>query len=223
MDDNSTVAASTAAVQAVTENASRLGLTWDLRPATVRAVDPITGITVIIDGDFTPVAATSMVGTVYFGQRVYVILVPPGGVFIAGVASGGWIDISSGFCIGAGITNPTKGSGSTYRAAYQLANGTVHFSFSWQIGAGFAAGSGSYFITPPVIPKHPAIAIGRLYVQDAGTALLTGTMFFNAITDNTMLMILQNQTGIVLNASGPGTAWANGDIIQGSITYPAGP
>ena len=84
MADDPSVVAATAAVKAVTENADRLGLLWQLRPATVEQIDPINGITVTIDGDKTPVTATSMIGNVYFGQRVYVLLVPPCGIFIAG-------------------------------------------------------------------------------------------------------------------------------------------
>lgn len=85
-DDTQSLVAVDTAVKAVTENANRLGLTWDLRPATISQVDSTTGITVTVDGDATPIGATSMVGGVVQGQRVYVLLIPPGGVFIVGWA-----------------------------------------------------------------------------------------------------------------------------------------
>lgn len=70
-----------ATVQAVVENAQRLGLTWALRPATVVSSSPITAV---FDGDTEPINMTSMVGSVSIGQRVYVFVVPPSGNYIAG-------------------------------------------------------------------------------------------------------------------------------------------
>ena len=70
-----------ATVQAVVENAQRLGLTWALRPATVASSDP----TATFDGDTAPIAMTSLIGTVRPGQRVRALIVPPSGNFIVGV------------------------------------------------------------------------------------------------------------------------------------------
>lgn len=70
-----------ATVQAVVENAQRLGLTWALRPATVASSDP----TATFDGDSVPIAMTSLIGTLRPGQRVRVLIVPPSGNFIVGV------------------------------------------------------------------------------------------------------------------------------------------
>lgn len=71
-----------AALQEVMMDPTRLGLTWDLRPATVQQSAP--NVSVIIDGDSTPVTAYTMIGSVTTFQRVYVIIVPPGGNFIVG-------------------------------------------------------------------------------------------------------------------------------------------
>ena len=71
-------------VQALVENAGRLGLTWDIRLGTVidRGPRPL----VHMDGDDESIAigAVPMAGNPGIGQRVYVILAPPGGAFMAG-------------------------------------------------------------------------------------------------------------------------------------------
>ena len=74
--------ASSAAASALIQNADRLGLKWDLKPATVSQVEPV--VTVVYDGDTTPITAVSMIGNVSIDQRVYVIFVPPSGNFIIG-------------------------------------------------------------------------------------------------------------------------------------------
>jgi len=70
-----------AGAQALVNDAQRLGLTWDLRPATVGNIDPLQ---VTVDADSIPINATSMVGALVTGLRVYVLLIPPSGVFIVG-------------------------------------------------------------------------------------------------------------------------------------------
>jgi len=71
-----------ATVQAVQENAQRLGLVWTRKRATVAAEEPPM---VVLDGDTEPIAATSMVGPLGVGQRVYVDVVPPSGNFVSGI------------------------------------------------------------------------------------------------------------------------------------------
>ena len=73
--------AADASAQALVANAGRLGLTWDLRPATVTESAPLA---VICDGDDTGIGATSMIGPVAIGDRIYVITVPPSGQFVVG-------------------------------------------------------------------------------------------------------------------------------------------
>jgi len=77
--------------QAVVENAKRLGLTWTIRLATV--VDAtIDAVTAIYDGDTVAIGMTSMIGSVFVGQRVYVIQVPPSGNFIVGFVGMGSVN-----------------------------------------------------------------------------------------------------------------------------------
>lgn len=73
--------ATDAATTALVANADRLGLKWDLRPGTVAGVNPLT---VIVDGDTEPIGATSMIGVVATGARVFILITPPSGVFIIG-------------------------------------------------------------------------------------------------------------------------------------------
>jgi hypothetical protein len=72
------------AVQALVANATRLGLTWHLRPATVRNADGANDVVVVQDGDTTSISATSITGAVAVGERVMCLLIPPSGNFIIG-------------------------------------------------------------------------------------------------------------------------------------------
>lgn len=67
-----------AQIQALIQNAQKLGLIWGLRPATVAGYDGSTALAVM-DGDTEPIAVIPMISALYAGQRVYVITVPPGG------------------------------------------------------------------------------------------------------------------------------------------------
>lgn len=68
-------------VQATVETAARLGLTWQLKLATVTDASPLQAI---YDGDTAAIGMVSMVGTVVVDARVYVLVVPPSGNFIVG-------------------------------------------------------------------------------------------------------------------------------------------
>jgi len=81
-DNPEALVTANATAQALVENADRLGLTWDLKPATVTTVSPT--IQLIVDGDTASVSVTSMIGDVFTGQRVYVLDIPPAGLFIVG-------------------------------------------------------------------------------------------------------------------------------------------
>lgn len=71
-------------VQALVENADRLGLTWQLRPATVNTVSSDGSVTATYDGDTVPIGMISMIGTPVIGSRVMATFVPPAGNFIVG-------------------------------------------------------------------------------------------------------------------------------------------
>ena len=70
-----------AGTQQLIEDATRLGISWTLRPGTVTIADPLK---VTFDGDDTPVAAVSLIGMFPEGARVMGLLVPPGGNFVIG-------------------------------------------------------------------------------------------------------------------------------------------
>ncbi len=71
--------------QSIVEGAQRLGLTWNLRLATVTSVSSIDSLNAVYDGDTATIGMTNMTGVPYaFGDRVYVIVVPPSGNFIIG-------------------------------------------------------------------------------------------------------------------------------------------
>ncbi len=71
----------TAAMNQVVDQARSLGLTWTLRMATVTTDDPLS---ITYDGDTVPLNATSMIGLLSEGQRVYSIILPPSGNFVVG-------------------------------------------------------------------------------------------------------------------------------------------
>lgn len=77
-----------AQVQAIIENAQKLGLVWVLRPATVVGDSPILATQ---DGDTEPIAHTSLIGSVFADQRVWVLVVPPSGNYIVGFVDTGWL------------------------------------------------------------------------------------------------------------------------------------
>jgi hypothetical protein len=74
--------------RSIVENAKRLGLTWNLRMGTVTEATTSSRVQVRMDGDDLSITVTSMVaGTLFIGDRVYVISVPPGGNFIVGIVT----------------------------------------------------------------------------------------------------------------------------------------
>src|SRR5271170_6064603 len=73
-----------AQAKALVQNASALGLTWTLRPAAVTSSNPIMAT---FDGDTVPIDMTSLIGAVYAGQRVYVLIIPPSGNYIFGTTT----------------------------------------------------------------------------------------------------------------------------------------
>lgn len=70
-----------ARVKAIQDNASRLGLTWDVTLATISTAEPLQGV---LDGDSTPIGLVSTCGPAIAKDRVYVLTVPPAGNFMIG-------------------------------------------------------------------------------------------------------------------------------------------
>ena len=73
--------------EAIVQNAGRLGLTWDLILATVSNGDNPNSVTATCDGDDVKLTMVSMVGPLAQNERVFVIKVPPSGLFIVGRSS----------------------------------------------------------------------------------------------------------------------------------------
>lgn len=73
--------------QAIVSNAGRLGLTWQLKLATVENGIDSAAISAIFDNDSVAIPMISTIGTLLTGTRVYVIEVPPAGNFIVGVVA----------------------------------------------------------------------------------------------------------------------------------------
>lgn len=69
---------------AIVERSFELGLTWRLVPATVALPDTDGLLQVTVDGDSEPLPATSMIGGLGEGTRVFMILSPPAGVHVVG-------------------------------------------------------------------------------------------------------------------------------------------
>jgi len=70
--------------QAMVENANRLGLTWQLRPATVITVISPTLVMATYDGDTVPIGMVNLTAPLLVGARVMAMAVPPSGNFIIG-------------------------------------------------------------------------------------------------------------------------------------------
>lgn len=75
-----------AAVKGITDNAERLGLTWQATVATVENGDNPAAIIAIYDGDTEAIAMTSSVGAIPARTRVFVVKVPPALNLIVGFA-----------------------------------------------------------------------------------------------------------------------------------------
>ena len=71
-----------AASQELVAGADRLGLQWQLRPATVLRIVDASSVLAVYDGDTEPVPMIQLVGGVGPNDRVYAMFVPPQGNYI---------------------------------------------------------------------------------------------------------------------------------------------
>jgi hypothetical protein len=77
----------TANTQAIVANAQSLGLSWNLRIATVDLSTTTQGVTATFDGDTVSISMVNMTGNdLAAGTRVYVIMIETQGNFIVGYA-----------------------------------------------------------------------------------------------------------------------------------------
>lgn len=74
-----------ATVQAMVAQAQALGISWNLRLATVVTISG-QGVTIVFDGDTMVIAAVNMCGIpLTVGDRVYVVMIPTTGNYIVGL------------------------------------------------------------------------------------------------------------------------------------------
>lgn len=95
--------------QAMVENASRLGLTWQLRPATVTSVSSPTQVMATYDGDTVPIGMVNLIAPLLVGARVMGMAVPPSGNFIIGSSANN--PAAGLIAIGARNTSSTPAAG----------------------------------------------------------------------------------------------------------------
>lgn len=115
-----------AGIQAMALKSSELGVSWQLRKATV-IVGTSTSVLAIYDNDSVAITMTNMTGApMAAGMRVYGVFVPPGGNFIVGA-----VDLN--IWHGAGIPvnlNAGSGIGTTTSASYTATPGSQSVTFT---------------------------------------------------------------------------------------------
>lgn len=136
----------------IVANASKLGLIWQIRPATVVGSDDDGNALVVIDGPSAaaaaPTPATSLIGLPPSGARVFIISVPPNGTYIIGrgaasakvltelhsVAASATLTLTTSMqdVVGATVTATASGSGTTW-----IARAAV--DFQWATAASVTA------------------------------------------------------------------------------------
>lgn len=111
-----------AGTKQLVEDATRLGISWTLRPGTIVSVDPLK---VTFDGDDTPISAVSLIGILPQDTRVMGLIIPPGGNFLIGIPDPSFTDRL-------GITtnlNQAGGAGSTTSATFVDMPGSPTLTF----------------------------------------------------------------------------------------------
>lgn len=156
------VALLAAGVGALQDQARSLGLTWELRPATVVAAS--TGITTATyDGDSVPVDMISLVGTLAVGARVMAIFIPPAGNYVVGLPTFGLATAvrqfvqaiftttsttyATGTVCGVAFVAPPSGK-VMIRWSAELHHGTSFILVSPQVRTGSTVNAGTIVTTP---------------------------------------------------------------------------
>jgi len=136
------------------------------------------------------------------------------------VAPGAWLTYTPHLT--AGTTNPNLGFGHVQAGEYTVVDHMCTVLFDVTFGAsGTSAGAGTYTMALPV----PAATTGssRLYgavhYEDAGTG--GGTLFVRGSSTSTSVVtfLIGSSGGALVTATAP-MAWAAGDNIRGTFTYP---
>lgn len=128
-------------------------------------------------------------------------------------------DYSASLTITASTTNPTKGN-SVYSATYRQIGGLVYLAFGITIGSTFAAGTGTYRFSLPVVAASLARSTGAVWINETGVALRVGTVKLQSATQAEIY--LSNLTGAALGSTGPSAAgWTTNDGVLASLWYEA--
>jgi len=131
--------------QSVIDSTQRLGLTWELLPATVTG-SGTRSVSIMYDGDSVSITAISLVGPLVAGVRIYAVHIPPSGNFIIGFATmPGFVDgvnVTSGSLVGPvsaetdipqlALSGLVK-AGYTYLIGVQLFDSVTTTTDDWQI------------------------------------------------------------------------------------------
>jgi len=114
-------------------------------------------------------------------------------------------------------TNPTMGNSTVVGATHQVGK-TILWRLRITLGSTFAAGTGTYFLALPfgiggILSNEDPIGYGQVLAGGARRAIQV-----YAITVNTAFMV-RTSTEADLTSSGPGVAWAAGQVISLTGVY----
>lgn len=109
-------------------------------------------------------------------------------------------------------TNPTMGNSTVVGATHQIGK-TILWRLRITLGSTFAAGSGTYLLALPfsingVLSSEDPIAFGQ--VLAGGTRRAIQVYAYSATTG----FMVRTSTEADLTSSGPGVAWASGQVIS---------
>lgn len=114
-------------------------------------------------------------------------------------------------------TNPTMGNSTVVGATHQIGK-TILWRLRITLGSTFAAGSGTYALAMPfgiggILSNEDPIGYGQVLAGGARRAIQV-----YALTANTAFMV-RTSTEADLTSSGPGVAWAAGQVISLTGVY----
>lgn len=114
-------------------------------------------------------------------------------------------------------TNPTMGNSTVVGATHQIGK-TILWRLRITLGSTFAAGSGTYALAMPfgiggILSNEDPIGYGQVLAGGARRAIQV-----YVLTVNTAFMV-RTSTEADLTSSGPGVAWAAGQVISLTGVY----
>jgi len=168
--------------QALVENANRLGLTWQLRPATVTAISSPTQVFANYDGDTVPIGMVNLTEPLLVGDRVMAMAVPPSGNFIIGHSAPAGI-----IAIAQRTTSSTPASGA--QGVLRLDNVKIY------AGRDYMFRTSSLAVFSTVAGDTGAI---RFTYELGGTTATTGSTVYG-IWNTSAIATTANGTGAIIN------------------------